>query len=106
MQAKSMFKAGVLALAAIAVSACSSSRPASEMVVADVPRIKSGEQMLIESQNLAKFGERWKLGQQRVQMGEETVRQGRLKVEEGQRLIDEGKRIMSESEDAYQGIKK
>lgn len=94
----------LLAFAAtIALAACAS-HPTPAPV--EGPKIKTGEQMLLESQNLAKFGERWKLGQQKVQEGEETVRLGRIKVEEGQRLIEEGNRIMRESEDAYQGAKK
>jgi hypothetical protein len=77
-----------------------------ETPIPETPKLKSGEQMLLESQNLAKFGERWKMGQQMVQQGEETVRQGRLKIEEGEKMIGEGNRIMRESEESYQGIKK
>jgi len=99
-------KTPLLVLAStLALTACAS-KPAEPPPVVLAPKIKSGEQMLLESQNLAKYGERWKQGQQTVQEGEEAVRQGRAKVEEGQRLIEEGNRIMRESEEAYQGIKK
>ncbi len=99
------YKNSLLALAgAVALAACASKPPVAPPPAA-VPKVKSGEQMLLESQNLAKYGERWKQGQQTVQEGEEAVRQGRAKVEEGQRLIDEGNRIMRESEEAYQGVK-
>ncbi|MDD5033421.1 MAG: hypothetical protein PHE55_01570 [Methylococcaceae bacterium] len=96
---KSSLLAGLIAL-----SACASSPP-KKLPPPESPKIKSGDQMLMESQNLAQFGERWKLGQQRVHQGEELVRQGQIKIEEGERLIEEGKKIMKESEDAYQGIK-
>ncbi len=87
--------------------ACASSKPPVAPPPTDAPKLKSGELMLLESQNLAKYGENWKQGQQKVQLGEETLRQGRIKMEEGQRLIDEGNRIMRESEEAaYQGTKK
>ncbi len=91
-------------VAAILVSACASKTPKTSPV--EPPKAKSGEQMLLESQNLAKFGERWKLGQQKVHEGEETVRQGRAKIEQGERLIEEGNRIMKESEESYEGFKK
>jgi outer membrane biogenesis lipoprotein LolB len=96
-------KTALLALAAAVLAACASKPPPAPV---EVPKIKTGEQMLLESQNLAKFGERWKQGQQKVQEGEELVRQGRVKVDEGQRLIEEGNRVMRESEDAYAGTKK
>jgi len=95
----------LVAACALVLTACASA-PVEPPPVAAAPKIKSGEQMLLESQNLAKFGERWKQGQQTVQEGEEAVRAGRAKVEEGQRLIEEGNRIMRESEEAYQGVKK
>ncbi len=97
-------KIALLAGVAIFVSACASKPKTSPPV--EAPKVKSGEQMLLESQSMAKFGERWKHGQQMVQDGESTVREGRLKIEEGQRMIDEGNRIMRESEEAYQGMKK
>jgi hypothetical protein len=98
------FKNAAFALAACAgLVACASDPPPAPVVI---PKIKTGEQMLLESQNLAKFGERWKLGQQKVQEGEDLVRQGRVKIDEGQRLIEEGNRVMRESEQAYEGVKK
>lgn len=101
-----VFKTLMLTLAAAAVLVACASKPPSTPAPVEIPKIKSGEQMLLESQNLAKFGESWKRGQLKVQEGEETVRQGRARIEEGQRLIDEGNRMMRESEEAYQGIKK
>ena len=69
-------------LAAAALAACASAPPPPPPPApVVVPKIKTGEQMLLESQNLAKFGERWKEGQQKVQEGEELVRQGRVKVD-------------------------
>ncbi len=101
----SLNRNAILACVAAALAACASKPPASPPSI-EAPKLKSGEQMLLESQNLAKYGERWKQGQQMVQQGEETVRSGKLKIEEGQHLIDEGNRIMRESEEAYQGTKK
>ena len=99
-------RTSLLALAGTVILAACASKPPATPPPVEEPKLKSGELMLLESQNLAKYGENWKLGQQKVQTGEEIVRQGRIKVEEGQRLIDEGTRIMRESEEAYQGIKK
>lgn len=89
-------------LGALLLQACASHTPPPE----GAPKIKSGEQMLRESQGLAQMGERWMEGQKKVQQGEELVRQGQAKIEEGERLIEEGKNIMKESEEGYQGIKK
>jgi Spy/CpxP family protein refolding chaperone len=92
-----------LAAAALSLSACAAKTPPAHV---EAPKMKTGELMLLESQNLAKFGERWKQGQKKTQDGEEVVRQGRAKIEEGQRMIEEGQRMMQESEEAYQGVKK
>jgi hypothetical protein len=100
----STIKNVLLALAAVSVLAACASKPPPAPV--EVPRVKTGEQMLLESQNLARFGERWKQGQDKVVEGEDMVREGRLKVDQGQRLIDEGNRIKRESEDAYAGSKR
>lgn len=92
-----------LGVAVLSLSACGAKAPPAHV---EVPKMKTGELMLLESQNLAKFGERWKQGQKKTQEGEEVARQGRAKIEEGQRMIEEGQRMMRESEEAYQGVKK
>ncbi|MFM8332288.1 MAG: hypothetical protein ACKN9T_11410 [Candidatus Methylumidiphilus sp.] len=69
MQANLIRNSALLA-AAIAVSACSSTTPPVEAPPLPAPKIKSGEQMLLESENLAKFGSQWKAGQLKVQEGE------------------------------------
>ncbi len=72
----------------------------------EAPKIKSGEQMLRESQGMAQLGERWLEGKKKVEQGEELVREGQAKIDEGQRMIEDGKKIMRESEEGYMGIKK
>jgi len=86
------------------LTACASKPPAPPKV--EAPKIKSGEQMLLESQGMAQMGERWMEGQKKVQQGEEMVRQGQATIDQGQRLIEEGRKIMQESEDSYQSIRK
>jgi hypothetical protein len=68
--------------------------------------VQSGEQMLQESEGIARMGQRWMDGKNKVQEGEELVRKGQATVDSGQRLIDEGRRIMKDSETGYQGLRK
>lgn len=94
----------IVPLSAALFVACASKAPAPPKP--EAPKLKSGEQMLMESKGLAQMGERWLEGQKKVQEGEEMVRQGQLKIDEGERLIEEGRKIMRESEELYQTIKK
>lgn len=90
-------------LSATLLTACASNPPPAPPP--ETPKIKSGEQMLMESQGLAQLGERWKEGQKQVLQGEDMVKQGQSMIEQGERLIAAGKKIQKESEEGYHGLK-
>ncbi|NJD06747.1 MAG: hypothetical protein FIA97_09665 [Methylococcaceae bacterium] len=67
---------------------------------------QSGDQMLRESEGIARMGQRWLDGKKKVEEGEEMIRKGQATIDSGQRLVGEGRRIMQESEAGYQGLRK
>jgi len=68
--------------------------------------ILSGEQMLRESEGMAKLGSRWEQGVQMVERGQNLVREGKSKIDEGNRMVEEGQKVIRESEEGYKNIKK
>lgn len=68
-------------------------------------KILSGEQMLRDSQGIAKLGSRWQEGKQMVEQGQSLQRQGQAKIDEGRAMVEEGQKIMRESEEGYKSLK-
>ena len=78
---------------------------ASEPTQPPAEKILSGEQMLRDSQGIAKLSSRWEEGKQMVERGQNLQRQGQATIDEGRNLIEEGQKIMRESEEGYKSLK-
>lgn len=78
---------------------------ASEPAPPPAEKIVSGEQMLRDSQGIAKLGSRWQEGKQMVEQGQSLQRQGQAKIDEGRAMMEEGQKIMRESEEGYKSLK-
>jgi hypothetical protein len=84
-------------IAAAALAACASPPE---------PKPLSAEQILKESQGMARLGQRHLEGENMVRQGEGLVKEGQAKVAEGQRLIEAGKKLIDESEQGYGELRK